>query len=196
MEPEIIEIVEKIGLQKIYEEVLKYVKSRVKGESLKYSKALPEGHDAESIAQEAITRFLEGRRTTWDRNWSAEELINWLKYDVAKSILSHTFGSRHAKNEWPVRDEDLPEVLDEDFLEEEVEYAKRLVEELLEEFKDDEELLGVFECVWDGDKKAAVIAKRLNYDINRIYRIKEKMLRRAKTVEKRVKKDFLNELPR
>lgn len=190
MDPEIIEIVEKIGLQKIYEGVLKYVKWRVKGESLRYSKALPEGHDAESIAQEAITRFLEGRRTNWDRNWSDEQFIKWLKYDVANSLLSHTFNSRHAKNEWSVPDDEIPEVSDEDDLEEEAKYAEELVGELLDEFNDDDELLAVFECVWDGEKRPAVIAKRLSYDVDKIYRIKEKMRRRAKTVEKRVKKDF------
>jgi RNA polymerase sigma factor (sigma-70 family) len=138
---------------------------------------LPEGHDAGSIANEAIARVLQGARR-WDPE-AEPDLLRYLK-SVVKSIVWDLMQGAGKEALEP------PDEGDERAIEEvptgnpgpDVEVvAAETADRMFAALETDEERI-VFLCIRGGNEKAAGIAQELGLDAREVYRIKQKIRRR------------------
>jgi len=138
---------------------------------------LPEGHDAASIANEAIARVLQGSRR-WDPE-AEPDLLRYLK-SVVKSIVWDLMkgaekealeppgeGDERAIEEFPSGDAGADaEVI-----------AAETADRMLAALQTDDERL-VFLSVLEGNDKPADIARELGLGVREVYRIKRTISRR------------------
>ena len=142
---------------------------------------LPRGHDAESLALEAIARVLDGRRRDWDPQMEPT-LSAYLK-SVVKSIFSSELlaAAERELAEIPSVDDrgtdrmttvSSPNPGPDDELE-----VAELKERILKSFEKDEDEL-VLICLFEGITAPASIAAETGLEQREVYRIKQKIKRR------------------
>lgn len=160
--------------------LLRYAQKKVQRLSWsRSSKELPGGKEVQDLVYEAIARVLRGERC-----WDPEKHPNLFGYlcNVIDSLVSHLVESWENRNVGP-----LPKLWDR---EEEPprdggasqERAQLFFDELVDEVGNDEELVQLIEQVLDGRTKASDIAETTGFDVQRVYRLKEKLKRRAENV--------------
>ena len=147
---------------------------------------LPEGHDCDDLAYEALNLVLRGRR-----RWDPEAQPDFLAYlkSVVDSLLSHLLDSEERKRVVHLSpgsddDEDPLDAIPapgpapdaQVILAEEARADAEVRDAMLESLKDDEEQL-VFLELADG-KKPAQIAESLGIPVQRVYQVKRNILRR------------------
>ena len=141
---------------------------------------LPQGYDAPSLAMEALSRVLDGRRRPWDPE-KEPTLTAYLK-SVVKSIFSETQKAAERESvelgavDCEGRDLIAAGPSTDAGADLELERAQ-LEEEILSEFHDDEDQL-VLLCLFDGLVKPAEIAEETELSVADVYRIKRKIKRR------------------
>lgn len=142
---------------------------------------LPRGHDASSLALEAITRVLDGRRRDWDPE-KEPTLAAYLK-SVVKSIFSSEIlpAAKRELAEIPTTDDNgwdrtanasSPNPGPDSDLE-----LEELKERILKSFELDEDQL-VLICLFENVTVPADIAEETGLDQREVYRIKQKIKRR------------------
>ena len=138
---------------------------------------LPEGHDAGSIASEAIARVLRGTRR-WDPD-ADPDLLGYLK-SVVKSIVWDLMKAAEKEALEPPDDADeraIEEVPSRNPGPDANLIASEVAERMLGALATDDERV-VFLSICDGHEKAADIAAELGLDVREVYRIKRTIDRR------------------
>ena len=141
---------------------------------------LPRGYDAPSLAMEALTRVLEGRRRPWDPQ-KEPTLLAYLK-SVVKSIFSEVLAAANQESDEvaPVdvegRDLIAAAASTDAGVDLELEQSQ-LQEDILGQFHEDEDQL-VLMCLFDGVAKPAEIANETGLGVRDVYRVKQKIKRR------------------
>ena len=141
---------------------------------------LPQGYDAPSLAMEALSRVLDGRRRPWDPQ-KEPTLTAYLK-SVIKSIFSETRkAAERERVELAAVDpegRDLVAAGASPDAGADLELERtQLQEKILGEFHDDEDQL-VLICLFEDLVKPAEIAEETGLSVADVYRIKRKIKRR------------------
>ena len=141
---------------------------------------LPQGYDAPSLAMEALSRVLDGRRRPWDPQ-KEPTLTAYLK-SVIKSIFSETRkAAERERVELAAVDpegRDLVAAAASPDAGADLELERtQLQEKILGEFHDDEDQL-VLICLFEDLVKPAEIAEETGLSVADVYRIKRKIKRR------------------
>lgn len=147
---------------------------------------LPRGYDASSLALEALTRVLDGRRRPWDPDTEAT-LLDYLK-SVVKSIFSEILrAATQASAEVAGVDDEGRDIIAPASMnpgvDAELERAQ-LEEEILGQFDESDDQL-VLLCIFSGVVKPAEIAESTGLDVQDVYRIKQKLKRRLSYLQRR-----------
>lgn len=141
---------------------------------------LPRGYDAPSLAMEALSRVLEGRRRPWDPQ-KERTLLDYLK-SVVKSIFSELLeaATRERVEVAPVDSEgrDLVAAAASTEVAADFELERsELQEAILGQFHEDDDQL-VLMCLFEGVVKPAAIADETGLSVKDVYRVKQKIKRR------------------
>lgn len=167
--------------------------------------SLPEGKTAEDLACEAIEKVLSGDRR-WDPD-ACPDLVEYLK-GVVDSLVSHLVISEEHR-----RVRRMPQTEEGQEVEELLKLAnpgaatakhlvtaqidpetqtigkmeaERFVGEIFEEIAEDKELELVMDALLRGNVKAREIAAETGIDVGRVYKLREKLDRLVRRVEKRL----------
>lgn len=175
----------------IYRSLLKYTKRKV--ESLKWplgNRVLPSGFDAETLAQEAITLFLEGKR-----KWNPakhQDLLTFLKKSVADSLVSHLIDSSETRKVAPLTEkgEFILECQAIPVPPENSEYTERLFDAVMKATSTDEELSTVIECLIDDIVAPREIAQKMGLTPKEVSRLKERLKARYVKLRDRIRESF------
>lgn len=141
---------------------------------------LPRGYDGPSLAMEALTRVLEGRRRPWDPQ-KEPTLLAYLR-SVVKSIFSELLkaATRESVEVAPVDSEgrDLVAAAASTEVGADLELEQsQLQEAILGQFHEDDDQL-VLMCLFEGVVKPAEIAAETGLSTKDVYRVKQKIKRR------------------
>ena len=153
---------------------------------------LPNGCEAEDVADQAIAEMLEGR-CRLALGFTRERVVAELKRLVKRRVrVLHGLRETGAmRNEWdvvPVKEEKEPVSVFQGMADERGEAAK-VWEEYKREFEDflgqETELLGVFGCLWTGVTRPVEVAQRLGITEEAVGRARKKLARRVAAFAKR-----------
>ena len=141
---------------------------------------LPRGYDAASLAMEALSRVLDGRRRPWDPQ-KEPTLLAYLK-SVVKSILSELLAAASRESiELPAVDSegrDLFAAAPSTDASADLELQRsQLQEAILGQFHEDDDQL-VLLCLFEGVVKPREIADETGLSAQTVYRVKQKIKRR------------------
>lgn len=148
---------------------------------------LPRGYDAPSLALEAISRVLDGRRRDWDPD-KEPTLLAYLK-SVVKSIFSSEIlpAAQRELAELPATDDADTDRIANAPSQDAGPHAKMEVDELKElilaSFDQPEDQL-VLMCIFEDTTEPAAISEQTGIEPYDVYRIKQKIKRRLATLRK------------
>ncbi len=173
------------------------------------SPSLAGGLTLQDIVQESIRKVLSGERV-WDLK-KDPDLLSYLKgvisSEVSNLVRSHQHTLTQRLPETEVGDElhelvkladpmedhaaetrpSLPKTpLESAIAREQEEADAELFGELIDEIADDTELNKMVEAIMDGQVKPAAIAEHMKLDAKRVYKLREKLDRKVRIVEKRL----------
>lgn len=154
---------------------------------------LPEGYDAEGVANQVIGEMMAGK-CRLGLGWTRERLANELKRLVSQRVrvLHRLKETQTVRSEWQGRNgegepvsllkgiRDNGETADEATIRrEEEERRERLMKEFGEFLEREPELRGIFECLCAGVVESKEMAQRLGMEVEAVVRGRKKLERRV-----------------